>query len=224
MIKRKITFGNYDTAAQGWTLTGWFLEPAEEKTNFVEKQGGDGSWDLSTALTDGIPTFRDRPLTVTLECSEGDRLSREAEIRNMINRLHGMRVDIELPDDEYHHLSGKLNVRKEYNDLAHAAVTVTAVCDPWKYANTDTVVTLTAATGTTKTARIINNGRRAVVPGLTITGGATASILVAYGAKSMSFSMGEYKWPELLLTPGAHEISYLGTGTLKLTYREAVLE
>ena len=22
MIKRKITFGNYDTAAQGWTLTG----------------------------------------------------------------------------------------------------------------------------------------------------------------------------------------------------------
>ena len=223
MIKRKITFGTYDTAARGWTLAGWVLDPAEEKTNFVDKPGGDGSWDLSTSLTDGIATFNDRTLTVTLECSEGDRLSREAEIRNMINLLHGTRVNIELPDDELHHLSGKLHIQREYNDLAHAAVTVTAVCDPWKYANTETAVTLTATT-TAKTARIINNGRRAVVPVLTITGSSSTSVTIKYGAKTLTCSVGEYKWPDILLTPGAHEITYSGSGTLKIAYREAVLE
>ena len=110
MEKRKITFGDYNTAVHGWTLTGWTLSPAEEKTNFVDKVGGDGSWDLSTALTDGIPRYRDRQLTATFECSEGTRTEREAKIKEMVNRLDGMREDIKLPDDIDHHINGKLHV------------------------------------------------------------------------------------------------------------------
>lgn len=220
MQKRGVILGSYDTAANGWTLTGWTLSPALEKTNFVDKRGGDGSWDLSTALTDGIPTFSDRDLTITLELSTGSRQSRNDEISYMTNTLHGMRVDIELPDDIYYHLSGKVYITKEYSNEAHAAVTVTAVCEPWLYANEDTVVTLTAAS-TEKTATLINNGRRAVVPALTVTG---SSVRVSYGMNSMSMTAGSYKWPELLLTPGRHDIKYSGSGTLTITYREAVLE
>lgn len=220
MQKRGVILGSYDTAANGWTLTGWKLSPAVEKTNFVEKRGGDGSLDLSTALTDGIPTFSDRDLTITLELSTGSRQSRNDEISYMTNLLHGMRVDIEPPDDIYHHLSGKVYITKEYSDEAHAAVTVTATCKPWLYANEDTVVKLTAAS-TEKTATLINNGRRAVVPALTVTG---SSVVLAYGMNSMSMTAGSYKWPELLLTPGRHDIKYSGSGTLTITYREAVLE
>lgn len=220
MQKRGVILGSYDTAANGWTLTGWALSPAAEKTNFVDKRGGDGSWDLSTALTDGIPTFSNRDLTVTLELSTGSRQSRNDEISYMANLLHGLSVDIELPDNIYHHLRGKVYIAKEYSNEAHAAVTVTAVCEPWLYANEDTVVTLTAAS-TAKTAALINNGRRAVVPTLKVTG---SSVLMSYGDKSLSMAAGQYKWPELLLTPGRHEISYSGSGTLTITYREAVLE
>lgn len=222
MQKRKIIFGDYDTAANGWTLTGWKLSAAEEKTKFVEKAGGDGSWDLSTVLTDGIPRYKDRSMTVTLECSEGDRLSREDKIRHMVNLLDGMREDIELPDDAFHHVNGKLHVAREYNDLAHAAVTVTAVCKPWKYANAETVVNLTATT-TEQTARIINGGRQAVVPVLTVAGSG-ASVRVVYGTTTRTLSAGTYQWPELLLTPGSHSLRYSGSGTLRVTYREAVLE
>lgn len=219
MLKRKITFGTYDTAANGWTLTGWKLSAAEEKTNLVDKTGGDGSWDLSTALSDGIPRYRDRTLTVTLECSEGDRLNREAKIRHMVNQLDGMREDIELPDDAFHHINGKLHVVREYNDLAHAAVTVTAICKPWKFANAETVATLTASS-TAQIVRLVNSGRRAVVPTLTATG----SVTIEYKSASKALSAGTYQWPELLLTPGAHELTIRGSGSLVIRYREAVLE
>lgn len=225
MTKRKITFGTYDTAANGWTLTGWQLSAAEQKTNYVEKSGGDGSWDLSTAMTDGLPRYRNRTLTVTLECSEGDRLSREAKIRQMVNQLDGMREDIELPDDPYHHINGRLHVRREYNDLAHAAVTVTAVCEPWKYANAETVITLTATT-TTKTSRLVNTGRRAVVPTIHVAESKvyTPQVLLVYGTASLALSVGTYQWPDLLLTPGGHDLTYSGAGEVTITYREAVLE
>lgn len=222
MTKRKITIGSYDTAANGWTLTGWKLDPAVQKTYFVEKPGGDGSWDLSTALSDGLPRYSDRALTVTLECSEGDRLSREAKIRHMVNLLDGMREDIELPDDSFHRINGRVHVAREYNDLAHAAVTVTATCKPWKFANVETVHTLTAAT-TAKTVRIINGGRLAVVPVLKVEG-SNANVLLAFGNTSKAMSAGTYQWPDLLLSPGGHELTYSGTGTLTLIYREAVLE
>lgn len=220
MQKRKITFGSYDTAANGWTLTEWQLSPAEEKTNFVDIPGGDGSADLSTALTNGIARYYDRELVATFECSEGDRLSREAKIRHMVNTLDGMRVDIELPDDEFHHINGRLHVARNYNDLAHCSVTVTATCKPWKESNTETALTLKAST-TKKTATIVNNGRRASVPVLTVTGG---EVLLVFGSASKAMSAGSYKWPDLLLTPGSHEITYSGSGTLTITFREAVLE
>ena len=220
MVKRTIVFGGYNTAANGWTLTGWQLSPAEQKTNFVERNGGDGSWDLSTALTDGQPRYYDRTLTVTLEHSGGDRLSREAIIRQMVNLLDGIRTNIELPDDSFHYITGRLHVAREYNDPAHAAVTVTAVCSPWKYSNLETTVTLTAATSK-KTAQLVNNGRLAVVPTLTVTG---SSVLVEFGNLSKALGNGTYLLPDLLLTSGTHTLTYSGTGTLAIKYREAVLE
>lgn len=222
MQKRKIVIGDYDTAIHGWTLTGWKLSGAEPKTNYVDKPSGDGSWDLTTALTDGVTRYRDRELTVTLECSEGTRSDRETAIRQMINQLDGLRWDIHLPDDDFHHVSGRVRVIREYNDQAHAAVTVTAVCEPWKYSNTETAVALIAATSK-KTVQLVNNGRRVVVPTLTVTG-SSASVRIEYGTASVALSAGTYQLPDLLLRPGSYAVGYSGSGTVVITYREAVLE
>ena len=220
MIKRGITLGGYNTAAQGWTLTGWQLSPATQKTNFISKSGGDGSWDLSTAMTEGIPRYEDRTLTATFECSEGDRAFREAKIKSMVNQLDGMRVNISLPDDTDHYLSGRLHVARNYSDLAHASVTVTAICEPWLYSNDETKVTLTAST-TPQTATIVNNGRRAVVPVVEVV---NAGVIVEFNGASTALALGTQRQPNLLLTPGTHTLGYMGAGTMTLTYREAVLE
>lgn len=222
MTKRSITFGKYNTAANGWTLTSWKLSDAQQKTHYIDKPGGDGSWNFSTTLTQGIPRYANRQLAAFFECSEGDRLSREALIRDMANTLDGMEVDIYLPDDPYHYVRGLLHVAREYNDMAHARVSVTAVCDPWKYADVETVLTLTATTSQ-KTATIVNGGRRAVVPVLRVDGSG-ASITLKYGQTSVALSTGTHKWPDLLLTPGSHDLTYSGSGSLVVTFREAVLE
>lgn len=222
MQKRKIIIGDYDTAANGWTLTKWKLSNAEQKTNYRDKPSGDGAWDLSTALTDGIPKYNDRELTATLECSENNRLEREAMIRNMVNLLDGFRWKIRLPDDDLHYVMGRVHVAREYNDPAHASVTVHAVCEPWKYANAETLVSLIAS-GSRQVAQLTNKGRQVVVPTLTVTG-ASASVLLEYGASSITLSAGTYQWPALILAPGRHELTLSGTGSVLVSYREAVLE
>ena len=220
MEKRRIKFDDYDTALHGWTLTGWELGAAPQKTKYLEKTNGDGSWDLSTATSDGIIKYKDRPFSSSFECSEGTRMERETKIRHMINTLDGMKVSITLPDDDQHYVVGRLQVVRGYNNLAHAAISVSATCEPWKYANIETIITV-AATTTKQHVTLYNGGRRAVVPTITVSG---KSVLLEHGTASIALSAGTYKWPNIFLTPGEHLVTCSGDGTVTFTYREAVLE
>lgn len=226
MEKRKLIIGDYDTAADGlWTLASCVLTKAAQMQTFVSVPGRAAPLDLSTYLTDGQPYYDNATLDAVLESSEGDRLERKQRIDQMVNYLDGQQVHIYLPDDQDHYLVGRVQVRPQYNDLAHCAVQVSAVCDPWLYAAAETVVSLTA-TATEQTAQLINYGRLAVVPTLVTTG----EVRIAYGGSSWALSAGEYALPELYLTPGngfglpgVHNVTYSGAGTITITYREAVL-
>jgi hypothetical protein len=222
--KRTIQLGDYDTAAHGlWTLAGWsFPEPAVE-TNLVPVPGRAlGPLDLSTVLTDGEPSYSARELIVTLESSEGDRLAREARISAMVNRLHGQRVNIVLPDHPLYYATGRLAVKTLYNDMAHASVQVTGTCEPWLYAKKETVVRL-QATATAQTARLRNAGAMPVVPLVEIAAEDGATVSLIFGSFSWALPAGGYKLPDLALTPGDHVITYSGAGTATITYREAVI-
>lgn len=226
MEKRRLLIGDYDTAADGlWTLAACKLTKAAQVQTFVSVPGRVAPLDLSTYLTDGQPYYDNATLEAILESSEGDRLARKLRIDLMVNYLDGQTVKIYLPDDTDHYLVGRVQVSPEYNDLAHCAVHVVAVCDPWLYAAAETVVSLTA-TGTEQTAQLLNYGRLAVVPDITVTG----EVHIRYGESSWALSTGEYILPELCLTPGkglglpgAHSITYSGSGSITIAYREAVL-
>ena len=129
MKKRSIKIGNYDTTTYGWTLTGCILSDPEQKVNYVERPGGDGSWDLSTALTGGIPRYKNRSLTVTLECSEGTREDREKLVNKLVSQLDGLEWQIVLPDRPDHYLVGRVHVAVTLSSPSYAAVTVTATCE-----------------------------------------------------------------------------------------------
>lgn len=218
MEKRKIILGGYDTAEELWTLCAWKFSDAEHDQNFVKIPGSSVTLDLSTALSDGEPTYGSRTLTATLESSEGDRLERKARIDAMVNQLDGRRVNIVLPDDAGRYITGRVSVQVGYNDLAHASVSVQAICDPWRYSNSETVVTLTAA-GKEQTATLTNAGRKSAVPVVDVVG----SVNLAFEEQSWALSEGSYLLPAIYLTPGEHQLTYSGSGTVTLTYREAVL-
>lgn len=224
MQKRAFIFGDYNTAVDGlWTLSpGWeFPEPAPIE-NLVDVPGRiQGPLDFSTALTNGEPRFSVRSLRVTLESSEGDRAARVARISDMVNRLHGQRVSITLPDHPNHYATGRLSVRQLYNDPAHASVEVLGTCEPWLYALDETTVPLTAAAAE-KTATLRNSGAMPVTPLVTVSG-TNAAVQLRYGVNIWTLSAGVYRLPALRLTPGDHVVTYSGTGSAVITYREAVL-
>lgn len=219
MAKRGLIIGNYDTAAELWTLTAWTFSDPIKVTNIVDVPGRrKGPLDLSTALTDGDPVYSSRTLTATFECSEGTRLEREDKIDDMVNQLDGLQFNIVLPDDPYRYVTGTVSVARLYNDLAHASVQVTATCEPWRYNNAETAVVLAAAT-TAQTRALRNTGRLAVVPLLEVSG----DVVLVFGTYSWALSAGSYMLPDLLLQRGESVVTYSGTGALTFTYREAVL-
>lgn len=222
MDKRTVRLGTYDTALHGWTLTSCVLSAPEVKTNYVEKTGGDGSWDLSTVMTEGIPRYKNRKLTIALECSQGSREDRERLLNDLVNQYDGLEQDITLPDRPNYYLHGRVRIDVKQSSPSYAAVTITSQVEPWFYANLETVVVLDAPiTASTETAifPLWNNGRRVVSPLLTVDGKANLS----FNGNRTTLTTGSYEWPALQLWPGMSEISYLGEGTLTLTYREAVL-
>lgn len=229
MVKRGLTFKVdednpmaspvYVTADQGWTLASCELSAPVQKTSYIDKPGGDGTWDLSTTMTDGIPRYQNRTLTATLELSTLDRRTRDALIRVMVNTLDGRRLRVFLPDDITYYLVGRVHVARKYSNLAHASVTVTMDCDPWKY-NVTQRAHMYGLTTTASTKTITNNGGRTVVPTIEVGGEAK----LVYGTSSISLSKGKHRWPELLLTPGSHQLTVSGSSSLIISYREAVLE
>lgn len=219
MEKRKVIFGSYDTAQRGaWTVSGLELTSPDLQTNLVYLPGRSGALDLSTALT-GEPVYNSRQLTVVLENSDGDRAHREQLIREIVAELDGMQKQIWLPDDPDHYLQGRVRVVRDYNDLAHAAVTVTATCDPWLFNNAETRYTLTA-TAQAQKATFVNKGRKSVVPVVEVTGG---SVNLKFNTNTWELAVGTYQLPDFVLSPGAHELTLSGAGTIQVTYREAVL-
>lgn len=219
--KRGFIFGAYNTAQQLWTLTDWELADAEYKQNFMDVPGRDGSLDMSGALTDGEPKYGSRALTAVFECSEGTRLERKERIDTMVNWLSGWRVAITLPDDATHYIMGRLHVQRLYNNMAHCSVQVSAVCDPWRLSTEETVVNLTATTEA-QTRELVNNGRKTLVPLVEITGD-SAEVLLVFGTASWALGAGTYQLPDLTLKQGSASLTYSGTGSVKISYREAVL-
>lgn len=221
MEKRKLLLNDYNTATDGlWTLSSCVLTKGEQVQTFLEVPGRYAPLDLTDYTTDGQPYYGNASLDAVLESSEGDRAARQARIDELVNTFDGKSITIVHPDHPNEYLTGRVQIRPQYNDMAHAAVQISAVCEPWLYKSEVTTRSLSASS-TAKTATLTNTGRLAMVPDVTVTGSGT--ITLEYDGHTWTLSAGDHILPDLYLTPGAHTLRYKGSGTLTISYREAVL-
>lgn len=141
MKKRRLILGDYDTAEDGlFTLSACKITKGSQVQSFVSVPGRYAPIDTSTLLTDGQPYYGSAALDATLESSEGTRDERLARVSGMVNALDGRSLRIIHPDHPERYLVGRVQVRPEYNDPAHCAVRVSAVCEPWLYNAQETEV------------------------------------------------------------------------------------
>lgn len=226
--KRGLLIGDYDTAAEGWVMSAYAFSEPEELTNYVTVPGRvKGPLNMSTVLTGGEPTFGSRNLSASFECSDFTRLERDQLISNMVNQLHGREFEITLPDEPDRYIVGKVYVKKEYSDMAHCKVNLTAVCEPWRYNKQETVIVWNGSENEVE-VMLYNNGRMPVIPTIEVSTPDGYPVILHDNKLQLTESLfaGTYKLPKLVLKSGNTPINVLdatGEAVVTFSFREAVL-
>lgn len=215
---RGVYFNEFHTNNDwGLILNSKKLDPPTPKVVKVSVDGRDGDLDLSEALTGEI-RYENRGAEFTFLVTEGSQADREYMINNIINAIHGRTCKIVLPDDLEHYLLGRCSVSGVTNDKAYGSLSVSADCEPYRYSVNETKRTIDLTNIATEVA-LVNSGRKTVIPTLVVDN----TVNITFGATSVELSAGTYQLPALKLVSGVNTIAVSGTGTLALTYREAVL-
>lgn len=215
---RGIQIGEYHTV-EDWDLilNEMTINPPTPKLVSVPVDGRDGDIDLSDALT-GEVMYNNREASFMFLVTGGTQIERENKIDEIINAVHGLKTSIVLPDDPDHYLVGRCSVSEVKNDRAYGSFRITANCDPYRYSLIETTRTVNA-TATATDFVLYNAGRKTVTPTLVVTG----SVTLVYGTTSIGLENGTYKLPSLALRKGATPVKISGSGSVIITYREAVL-
>lgn len=137
MTQRALVIGGYHTAQDGlFTMAKLQLETPPIVENYIDVDGMHGNLDFSEAPA-GSPVYRTRKLTAIFETSRGRVTEREERISEFIRRVHGKRLQILHPDYPGRYLMGRIQLQRDFNNLAYGQVSLSAVCDPWLYAMHD---------------------------------------------------------------------------------------
>lgn len=198
-------------------LTAKDVTPPEPKTNYVNLDGMDGTLDLSESLTGEI-AYDDRTVTATFWTDNGTRTEREALLREIRAVLHGRKIKIIDPDDPDHYFYGRVKIKSVKNTVPYAEFSIEATCEPWRYANEESVRSVEVKD---QTVNIImsNNGVKTLSPTITVTG----SVTIGYNGATVDLTAGAYRITDIKLYRGANIVTVSGSGTVVFTYKEADL-
>ena len=214
MIAERITFGEHEQEEFGLLPKQVIISSPKAKTYLVPVPGRNGSLDFTEALTDGQVVYDDRLLTITMYCFAEDEQLPEMEVACR-NALHGRKLNIMLDCDPGYYYRGRLSVDWVSEDNIDIA-TITATCDPYKYKLSPTVREYDVK-GTLSIGPL--NDRMPTIPTVTTD----AEITVQYKGKTIVFSPGTRRSPDLLFLEGYNDMVLTGTGHIKFEYQEGAL-
>ena len=215
---RAFTFDNFNTW-HDWrlTLTARNTTPPMPKTNYVELGGVSGTLDLSEALS-GEVAYNDRTVTASFWTSEGDFTERIMLLGDINRALHGKKVKIVEPDDPEHYFLGRVCITKQAYDQVHAEFTIEAICDPWRYAVSESHRAV-EVDGNEVDVAIHNNGVKTLCPNIAVEG----TVTITYEGASVELTDGVYRIADIKLRQGVTLVTVSGTGSVEFIYREAGL-
>ncbi len=218
-----VTFGNlhsYDDLSL--ILSSKKIKAPEPKTETVDIPGGDGVLDFTEFF--GDVHYNNRKLSFDFSYI-GARSTFMDKFSEVQSALHGRKLKVTLDGDPGYYYVGRCTVDEWKTDKSIGKITVDVDCEPYKYKQGATTVALTAATAE-KTVTLTNFGRKTVVPVVVVaapSGADAASVTLQFDGTSVTLSAGTYTLDNLVLTQGAHELKYSGSGTITIKYQEATL-
>lgn len=196
----------------GLILSKCEIEPASPKTNYIEIPCADGSIDLSEA--NGEIKYNNRNVKFTFSVINENFEEKKMEICNLLN---GVKCKITLDKDADFYFLGRCTVGEHKKEKKVGNITISAVCNPYKYRQNETIRTYNLD-GEEKTITI-ENGRKSVVPVIENE----QNLQITFENKIINLKAGKNMSPNLILKFGMNTIKLLGNGEVKLTYQEGEL-
>lgn len=87
--------------------------------------------DFSDVLNDGIPTFKDRKMTITLDQEERERWHKKA--MDFAKKVHGKKFNIMCSMDDNHFFCGRIILDAKHINSLFNQYTLSITCNPYRY-------------------------------------------------------------------------------------------
>jgi len=201
----------YDT--WGLILKAYSIGMPEPKTNYVSIPYGNGSIDLTEALT-GSVQYNDRKIEATFEII-GNRETIQNGFSTIKNIIHGEKFNISVPEDDGYYYIGRIILEGLENKITSGVFDVVMICEPYRYKNDVTIIVVNVD-GTQEV--ILSNEQKKAVPTF-IT---NAEVQIVFAGNSYSISAGTHVLP-IVLEKGDNSLQLNGTANVTISYQEGAL-
>ncbi|MFD1466469.1 hypothetical protein ACFQ4L_10390 [Lapidilactobacillus mulanensis] len=198
---------------------GIVLEDPEPRTDLIDNPAGDGSIDVSEALTGEI-RYKDRNIELTLAKPKYEK-GWQSSLSSFVNDVHGRRIDVVLPLYPDYHFVGRLRAVADFRgNKGLSIISVTGVMEPYRYKNELTKVSATVPDSGSLTLNLVNE-RMTTLPTFTIS----ADSQITFNATTYSHIKGTFTLANVFLTQGDNPITIKATAGTKvtITYQEGAL-
>lgn len=205
------------------------IAPPKVRTNYVDVPGLDGALDLSEALT-GRVGYQTRDFSAEFIVIDA-RNRWDALYSEILDTLHGQRMQIILDEDPGYYYTGRVTVNALESDRKTATISIKAVCDPYKLEITGSLDdwlwdSFNFETGVIRDYRdmavngtltlTIPGTRRPCIPTITASAAMTATF---GGGKEYALTAGDNRISGICITEGDNVLTFTGSGTVSIDYR-----
>ena len=188
------------------------IPPAQVKESYIDIPGADGSLDLTEA--NGDVKYKDRTCSFIFTSFPSDDF--EVKKQQISNFLNGRRCALVLDKDSAYYWEGRCFVSEYASDKNLHRIAVTAKVSPYKQKR---VVTEVIASAGTSVHATLMNGRRKVVPTITVTAAAT----IVFEGNVFNLGVGTHAPLDFVLKHGENQVTVTSTQPVRFTYREGDL-
>lgn len=203
------------TEMLGVTIDEIAISPLLMKQYTVEVPGTNGTVDLSDWF--GSPRYESRTLSIAVSCFRFPFVETESEAENL---LLGKIFDFRLSIKQGYFYHGKVTqiTAVEQSATGAALILITAICDPYCYADRLTEIHCDASS-TDLMVTVSNSGTMPVSPEITAEG----DVHLTDGASVYKLCAGTFQLPGLVLLGKSDKTLTYSGAAFTIRFREAVL-
>lgn len=188
------------------------ISPPTPKTKYVDVPGANGALDMTQSLT-GFVQYENRKITFEFVLM-ADRDAWSAIYSDVLDYLHGRKLDIIMDEDPMFYYTGRVTVNKW--SVAHRipTITMTAEVEPFKTARYSDPQYMNLMVEESRTVTLYGM-RKPTVPAFTVS----ADMQLEFGGQTYTLPAGTSKLPGIVIREGVNMLAFTGNGTVSIDYK-----